>query len=287
MFDKIEKIGDSWIQHGPNNDRIYLMKLSKNDFPDIIDKLHNLSILKNYTKIFAKVPAGMLVDFLANDFKKEATIPGFFNGKETVHFVSRFIGATRSFISATKRMNIKNILDAAKKKRSKAISRLQSKVLFRRLGPTEVPQLAQLYDLTFKVYPFPICKEDYLMTTMSRNSEYYGAFLHGQLIAASSAEMDVNSQNAEMTDFATHPDYRGKNLSYFLLKEMEKKLAERNFKTLFTIARAESIGMNATFARGEYNYGGTLINNTQIGERIESMNVWFKSFPSLGGSSGY
>jgi hypothetical protein len=34
--------------------------------------------------------------------------------------------------------------------------------------------------------------------------------------------------------------------------------------------------MNVTFARCGYRFAGTLINNTQISGRIESMNVWYK-----------
>jgi hypothetical protein len=46
---------------------------------------------------------------------------------------------------------------------------------------------------------------------------------------------------------------------------------------LYTIARAISVGMNITFARCGYDFGGTLVNNTQIAGRIESMNVWYKN----------
>ncbi|HNP08370.1 MAG TPA: hypothetical protein PKN99_12135, partial [Cyclobacteriaceae bacterium] len=77
MFDKIEKLEGSLIQHGPNNDRVYLMKLAEKDAPVIIDKLHDLSLMKKYTKIFAKVPGRMVDKFIDNDFKEEATIPKF------------------------------------------------------------------------------------------------------------------------------------------------------------------------------------------------------------------
>lgn len=34
--------------------------------------------------------------------------------------------------------------------------------------------------------------------------------------------------------------------------------------------------MNVTFSKLNYNYGGTLINNTNISGDLESMNVWYK-----------
>lgn len=275
MFDKIEKLEHSLIQHGPNNDRVYLMKLAAKDSPQIIDKLHDLSLVKKYTKIFAKVPGTMVDDFTQKDFKKEATIPKFFKGKEAAHFVSRFIGAARSFLSPAKKKRIKNNIDIAMTKKDNN-SIQKPDVEFRPLGHDDVTQLVSLYDKTFDVYPFPIFEEKYINETMDQNIDYFGAFVDDKLVAASSAEKDVENKNAEMTDFATLPKHRGKNLSYFLLKEMEKELATKDYKTLFTIARAESVGMNATFARRDYEFAGTLVNNTLIGEDIESMNVWYK-----------
>jgi len=276
MFDKIEKMQGSVIQHGPNNDRVYLMKLAEKDAPGIIDKLHDLSVMKKYTKIFAKVPGKMVDDFIDNEFKEEATIPKFFKGKEPAHFVSRFIGAARSFLSSAKKKMIrKNIEVALAKKDQNELSKPDAE--FRALGQEDAGQLVDLYEKTFKVYPFPIFDEAYIKKTMEENIDYFGAFQDGQLIAASSAEKDVENKNAEMTDFATLPKHRGKNLSYFLLKEMEMEMIHQDYKTLFTIARAESIGMNATFARTDYEFAGTLVNNTLIGEDIESMNVWYKN----------
>lgn len=276
MFDKIEKMKGSVIQHGPNNDRVYLMKLAEKDTPEIIDKLHDLSLVKNYTKIFAKVPAKLVDEFMDNDFKEEASIPKFYKGKETAHFVSRFMDATRSFLSAAKKLRIrKNIEVALTKKNKNSLSKPDME--FRPLEHQDASQLVSLYEQTFKVYPFPIFDEQYIKDTMDENIEYFGAFDNDQLVAASSAEKDIENKNAEMTDFATLQDYRGKNLSYFLLKEMEKEMEAQNYQTLFTIARSESIGMNATFARQDYEFGGTLVNNTLIGEDIESMNVWYKN----------
>ena len=89
--------------------------------------------------------------------------------------------------------------------------------------------------------------------------------------------MDATSQNVEMTDFATLPEYRGRNLSYYLLQKMLWNMADEGIKTAYTIARSTSFGMNKTFARQGFDFGGTLVNNTLIGDTIESMNVWYKA----------
>lgn len=44
-------------------------------------------------------------------------------------------------------------------------------------------------------------------------------------------------------------------------------------KTAFTIARATSFPINITFTRAGIAHGGTLLNNTGICGRVESMHV--------------
>ena len=275
MFDRIEKIDNSLIQHGPNNDRIYVLKLAEEDCPTLIEKIHDLSILKRYTKIVAKVPDRLLSLFLQKQFKVEATIPGFFKTGETAHFVSLFLGASRSYISAAQKQSINDILVLAKSKLAKNGS-AQIKLNCRKLVSADVQTLVNLYRETFNVYPFPIFDTTYIENTMDKHIDYFGVFKNEQLIAAASAEKDLENHTAEMTDFATLPDYRGNNLSYHLLTEMEKEMMNQKIEKWFTIARAESIGMNVTFAKARYQFGGTLINNTLIGAGIESMNVWYK-----------
>ena len=48
--DKIEKFSNSLIQHGKNNDRIYLMKLDKQDMPGIFSDLYSLAYENRYGK---------------------------------------------------------------------------------------------------------------------------------------------------------------------------------------------------------------------------------------------
>jgi putative beta-lysine N-acetyltransferase len=105
---------------------------------------------------------------------------------------------------------------------------------------------------------------------------YFGCRLSGKLVALSSAEMDSEGLNVEMTDFATLPDYRGHGLAAHLLARMEAEMADAGMLTAYTIARAYSFGMNITFARAGYEFAGTLTNNTNISGGIESMNVWWK-----------
>ncbi|MEQ6120449.1 putative beta-lysine N-acetyltransferase [Reichenbachiella sp. MALMAid0571] len=277
IFDKTEIIGKSIVQHGPNNDRAYLMKLHPEDSNKIVEKLYNLAIIKRYSKIFAKVPASNVDYFKKNNFKIEANIPRLYNGREAGYFLAQYFNSNRSYISKRELSTIKSIVSEAVEPFDPSGINLTSEYQIRTLKISDISELADLYKTVFSVYPFPIFKKKYLKTTMENNVKYFGIFKNDKLVAASSAEMDFDQKNAELTDFATHPDHLGNKLSFFLLKKMEDSMHEEGIKTLYTIARTSSHGMNKTFGRSGYIFGGTLINNTLIGESIESMNVWYKN----------
>ena len=277
MFDKIEKIGQSTVQHGPHNDRVYLMDLHPSDTEHIIEDLTDLAILKRYSKIFAKVPEKTAKLFRDHEFKLEATIPDYYSGGEAACFVSQFFTAKRSYLSKKKRKEIEKIKTISIADSGNTEIQLPKDAILKTLTAKDVGALAELYRKVFEVYPFPIFDEDYLTKTMKTNVMYFGIFMGNQLVASSSAEMDRKHLGVEMTDFATHPQHLGQNLSYLLLTEMEKRMKQIGINTCYTIARAHSYGMNKTFGKANYKFGGTLVNNTLIGASIESMNIWYKN----------
>lgn len=278
MADTMEKLGNSLVQHGKDSDRVYLMKLDPADVPPIIEKIEHLAEVHDYGKVFCKVPAPAAQAFVRAGYREEARIPRFFDGRKDAAFVSRFRKPKRRRISRERRAAITHALDVAKTKKT-VPDRLDFAYRIRRLGAKDTPQLAALYRAVFPSYPFPIFDEAYLRRTMATHIRYFGAFEGRRLVAASSAETDPKARNAEMTDFATAPDHRRKRLAVRLLCGMEQDMEATGCATLYTIARAASVGMNAAFARCDYRFAGTLINNTQIAGRIESMNVWYKHLP--------
>lgn len=276
MSDHITKVGKSIIQHGKENDRIYLLKLHIEDVSNIISELELLISKYKYTKIFAKVPAYAKHFFLNNDYKVEVHIPNFYNGNEDVFFMAKYFSPERKYNSNKK--EISAILETAFKKANiDEVPKLKEAFYYQKCTAQDVEQMADLYKKVFTTYPFPIHDPNYLIKTMDNDVEYFGIWEKDTLIALASSEKDIHGQNAEMTDFATLPEYRGNNLSVFLLKRMEEEMKTQEIKTVYTIARAVSYGMNITFSKLGYNYGGTLINNTNICNNLESMNVWYKS----------
>jgi beta-lysine N6-acetyltransferase len=280
MHDTITKIGDSTIQDGSHNDRIYVMKLATRDVPDIAHRLFDMATTNRYSKIFVKAPTLALDAFFKAGYVVEAYIPGFYNGREDGYFVSKYLNATRAM---EKRKNV--LASALSKVRSVAglnrIPSLKEGFTLREVEPKDAVELAKLYTKTFSTYPFPIQDPKYIRETMDNNIKYFGVFSkYNKLVAASSSEMDFLYKNVEMTDFATMPEYQGSGLSTCLLHKMEENVRKEGMKMAYTIARATSYPMNRVFSRAEYSYGGTLTNNTNICGGYESMNVWYKALQS-------
>lgn len=276
MSDMIETLGRSIIQHGPANERVYLMKLHRDDAPDIVDNLNLLASSRGYSKIFAKVPRWSLAQFISAGYELEASIPDFFFDGADVCFMGKYYSDDRRV--ELKPSIIEDVL---------AVSRAQGPI--RQLIPLptgctsrvareeDAAEMAEVYREVFATYPFPIHDPGFLQSAMNGSTVFFGVWKEGKIIALSSAEMDLSSHSVEMTDFATMPEYRGQGLALNLLQQMEETVHSRGIRSLFTIARAYSFGMNITFARDGYRFGGTLTNNTNISGSLESMNVWYKT----------
>jgi putative beta-lysine N-acetyltransferase len=275
MNDILETMGNSVVQHGPFNDRVYLMKLGEGDYPEIVDRLDQLAVARGYSKIFAKIPADVLQGFKEEGYRLEATIPRFFPDGADACFLGKYLDASRR--EERKPQQIREILSASEEREPFSMPLLLPEGFSWRIaGEEDTVEMAEVYRQVFATYPFPIHDPEYLRSTMRGTTVYFAVWKNGKIAALSSAEMDPHSRSVEMTDFATLPEYRGNGLALFLLQKMEEEMKSRGIRSLYTIARAYSFGMNITFARNGYSYGGTLTNNTNICGNLESMNVWYK-----------
>jgi len=271
-FDSIEKLDSSTIQHGPANRRVYLMKPSREDLPALPDRLIEFARERGYGKVFAKIPASARKTFLAAGYEVEGEVPGYFRGRETALFACFYTDPDRRRGDRGEAIRIRELaLSRAGTERVAAGERGAWRV-----GGDELAEPAGLYRMVFTSYPFPIHDPAYLRQTLASHIDYYGIRQEGRLIALASAEKDPGARAAELTDFATRKEARGRSRAGTLLKRMEKDLAAAGYLPGYTIARALSAGMNITFARAGYKFGGLLWNNTQIRGRLEPMNVWHK-----------
>jgi putative beta-lysine N-acetyltransferase len=274
-YDITEKIGNSIINHGKYNNRIYLMKLKENEDENIIPILDNMAKENRYTKIFAKVPYSLKERFINAGYNIEATIEGVSKENGGTVFMGKYFSKERASINNEK--EIKNIIEVAFTKNSlNKQGEIAKEYEFHICSKQDSEEIAKVYKEVFETYPFPIHQATYIEKTMEENLVYFSIKHKGKIVALSSTEMDYSSKSVEMTDFATLPQYRGNGFSLFLLDKMEEKMIQQNFYMAYTIARAISYGMNITFSKSGYKYGGTLINNTNISGDLESMNVWYK-----------
>jgi len=273
VTDRIETLGHSRIQHGKLNDRIYLMKLAREDLPTLPERLADLAGAEGYSKIFAKVPAWAEARFRELGYRVEARVPGFFRSETDAVFLGLFLDPARARASDAEQ--IEAALHEALRREPQPAT-FPDELSCRPCLPADAPAMAGLYRQVFETYPFPIHDPAYLRRTMETHILYFGVWTGGELVGLSSCETDGDARAVEMTDFAVRPQWRGKNLSVALLDVMEREMRRRGFVTAYTIARSVSFGMNIAFARAGYAFGGTLVNNTNICGRFESMNVWHK-----------
>ncbi|WP_432737453.1 putative beta-lysine N-acetyltransferase [Maridesulfovibrio sp. FT414] len=274
--DAIVNIGRSSIQIGKFNDRVYLMSFAEEESEDVnlVDSLIEAAVHEDLSKIFAKVPDSHAPMFLSRGFEQEAFVPGMYGSNDGV-FLSLYRYSWRRELNNQSELD--HVLSVAGSKKGKGnVSTLPSFLRMRMLGPQDTPELANLYRNTFETYPFPIYEAGYLCKAMDEGVRFTGVFKGAELVGAASAEVSADGRSSEMTDFAVNPACRKMGIAGALLRALEKDCARSGIRCLFTIARAGSYGINSMFSKGDYEYSGRLINNTNIGGGFESMNVWYK-----------
>jgi beta-lysine N6-acetyltransferase len=277
MQDRLEILGTkTLVQHGDLNKRIYLMKLAGNDFPEVMEDIDQLANKNNYSKIFCKVPSWASPMLISMGYFTEAIVPLFFKGEVDGFFMSKITNMDRYRELEHDQLNqLHQVLMVEGNGIPQQIP-YNPNYTVKELLPNDAEAMCSIFDRVFESYPFPIHDPDYVKRIMADHVRFFGVFENETLIAVSSAEMDEANLNVEMTDFAILQEYRGKRISALLLNAMEKAMERSGIKCFYTIARLNSIPMNKTFLRLGYKYAGTLIKNTNIAGKIESMTVLYK-----------
>lgn len=274
-MDRIENIKGSVVQHGLYNNRIYLMRLNTDNLNGLIATLDDMAIKNGYGKIFAKIPEPEWNAFKSADYIKEAVVPGFFAGETDGFFIAKYFCARRQKAQNLEKLIglVKQTGDGSANNMHRSRRAIRDVVLCK---PSDAAEMSVIYQRVFTSYPFPIQKPAYLKRMMKEDVLYYCIRIEGRIAAIAAAEVDLANKNAEMTDFATLPKWRGMGLACMLLSYMDEKARELGIKTAYTIARAVPNGMNYVFQNSGYHYAGLLKNNSQICGSIQSMTVWYK-----------
>jgi len=281
--DPVIRVGRSLIQHGRYNNRIYLMKLDPEDTDLIIGWILETLEEEGYTKVFAKIPESAAPGFERGGFGVEAMIPGYFRNGDTCLFMGKYADPSRREYNEE---GVAAARETAFERAGSGHNPLKEGYRIHEAAPSDTEALAELYGSVFPSYPFPIDDPGFIQTSIESGETRFFMVVHGEnLIAASSAELDPDSGTVEMTDFATLPEARGLGAAGALLTHMEGIVRDDGYHLAYTICRGEEPAVNILFARGGYQFAGTLPNNTQIGGGFETMNVWYRSLltnPSSG-----
>lgn len=227
-------------------------------------------------KIIAWVPIAKGSILLAQGFKQEGLIPGFFAGLDAGCY-SYYITPRRS-VSAHKYYGIYLAEDTREVNQPSTRPAIATfDYLIRDAQPSDISGMSKLFTNIFTTYPTPVFEPDYLLANIrSRQVLYKLALTGNKIIGIAAADMDGRNRNAEMTDCATDPQYRGQGILNRLLCDLEDDLYMQGFSCLYTLCRATQPAVNKAFLRLGYTFTGRLINNCNICGDYEDMNLLVK-----------
>lgn len=267
-------VNGSTIEISRPCNRVYLTNFYNYNSNKTVVELDKIAQEQNLEKIIARIPSYSKEIFLNNGYKIEAHIPAFFKNQTDGYFMAKFFTKEREIFN--KDLSQKVLEKAFEKSGFQQEIFLENGLYLKKIEKDETEALIKLYKDVFENYPTPIFEREYIIKTMEQGCDYLGIFKEEKIVATAAAEKNFLENNAELSAFAILPQYRGKNLALFLIKELEQILKQQEIKTSYAIARAGSFGMNIAFAKMEYIYAGTLVNNTCFGKSLENMNVWYK-----------
>jgi len=228
---------------------------------------------ENLTKIISNCTMTYLKFFQNCGFKEEGIIKGFFKG-EDAYCISFFVDKKRE-ISYYKEEE-DDIINQSVAVNKKISFTKTDKYIIRSAVESDISQMINLFKNVFETYPSPVFSRNYLKKVMNEDILFKVAVEDDKIISVSSADMDRDNLNAEITDCATYPEHRGRGIVPNLIHCLEQELIEKKFLTLYSLSRAINPGINITFSKLGYNYGGRLVNNCHICGRFEDMNIWVK-----------
>ncbi|MFA7468427.1 MAG: putative beta-lysine N-acetyltransferase [Desulfotomaculaceae bacterium] len=257
------------------NKRLKVLNHQIQDWPKAVSWLDRAAGQHQLGKILFNIKSPENYVLENSGYVLEGVIPAFFKGTDALCY-SRYTDFERSKSQYYEQeeeilMQIKNA-----QHRSETTKKLPAGLKIDRINNEQAGDLVNLYRRIFSTYPSPLLNPDYVHKVMETHISFWGMFEGDQLISAASAEMNLSNCNAEITDCATLPEYRGQGLLRHLIMVLEEEMQTKEISALYSLARAGSYGMNAALDRLGYEYQGRFINNCHIGGRFEDMNLWTK-----------
>ena len=199
----------------------------------------------------------------------EATMPGFYRGERDCAVMGAAPDEARSRLA-----NPEEVEEVERLVQQEWEPRDRPEVDTRRAAPQDAPDIARLIAATFEHYPTPSGVPDYIAGLIQAGVPFRTVWEDGEVVACASADLVRQARTAELTDCATRPDQRGRGLMQAILLDLMDDLREMDYPTAFTLARANTPGVNIAFSRLGFMFRGCQIQSCRIGGGIEDMNVW-------------
>ncbi|AOR23388.1 putative beta-lysine N-acetyltransferase [Clostridium taeniosporum] len=267
-------INDTKIYVDYINKRVKIIDLNNISIENI-KKIIHFSLKENLSKILCNSNVECLKTFFQAGFDLEGKIEGYFKGKDAF-LISYFVNNNRRFYNNIDKKNL--ILDKCLDlKNTYKYNSNNTAYHIRNANENDIEEMIKLFSNVFSTYPSPVYDEEFLRQTMNKKVLYKVATDNDKIIAIASADMDKENLNAEITDCATDPEYRGKGLLSDIVYLLELDLKDKGFIALYSLARAINPGINFVLSKHNYKFRGKLINNCNICGNFEDMNVWVKN----------
>lgn len=267
MIDEIK----IYVDH--TNSRIKIIDFNTISLKNLL-RIIDFSSKENLGKIICNCHNEFLGVFTEAGFQLEGILDGYFKGKDAL-CMSYFIDKNRKIIKDN--FSKDSVLKQSLEVNNSYVYKANSKYYIRTATESDIKEMIELFSNVFSTYPSPVYDKNYLKETMNEKVLYKVAIDNGKIVSVASADMNVENLNAEMTDCATYPNYRGKGILSDLIYALELELKNRGFMTLYSLSRAINPGVNFVLSKHNYNFRGRLINNCDICGNFEDMNIWVKN----------
>lgn len=255
------------------NSRVKIIDCNNISIETIL-KIINFSSDRNLGKIICNCDYKYLKIFIELGFQLEGVIDGYFKGVDAL-CVSYFLDESRRVIKDSSSKD--SLLKQSLKLNNSYIYVPNPKYYIRTATESDIKEMIELFSNVFSTYPSPIYYENYLKETMNEKVLYKIAIDNGKIISVASADMNIENLNAEITDCATYPNYRGKGILSDLIYSLELDLKDKGFMTLYSLCRSINPGINFVLKKHNYSFRGRLLSNCNICGGFEDMNIWVKN----------
>lgn len=269
-----KKLEDCLLYFDYFNSRLKILKYNVLS-NDLTDEILRHAKRENLGKVIINCREEDLDVLKKAGFVVEGVINGFFRGKDA-QCVSFFIDKERAQAKRVEEKDkiLKMCMDKIPISQPEELKEGYQLI---DCGEKEIPQMIEIFKDIFKTYPSPVFDANYLKKMIKEKMLFKAILKNGKIISIASADMDEENLNAEITDCATYPEYRGQGLLTNLIYSLENDIRKKGYYTLYSLSRAINPGINILLRKQGYHYKGRLINNSNICGGFEDMNIWVKN----------